>query len=60
MSGGPFDRLRANGFAERACGGEGLVVGAPHPAPLDTGFRRYDGSKGFVVVQVVLRLWREG
>ena len=29
--------------------------GAPPGTPLDTGFRRYDGSKGFVVVQVVLR-----
>ena len=24
----------------------GLAVGAPHPAPLDTGFRRYDEKGG--------------
>ena len=44
----PFDRLRANGFGKRACGGEeGMRWGtetAPHRAPLDTGFRRYDGG----------------
>ena len=45
-----FDRLRANGFGKRACGGEeGSGMGdedAPRRAPLDTGFRRYDGGGG--------------
>ena len=47
--GGPFDRLRANGISKRACdvGWWGSVpaitVGVrAGPAPLDTGFRRYD------------------
>ena len=47
-SGRPFDGLRANGFPKRAYGAleelgmrRWLVVGA---APLDTGFRRYDGG----------------
>ena len=44
VSGGPFDRLRANGFAGRACGGVG-GGGAPPGAP---GYRlpRYDEKGG--------------
>ena len=49
-----FDRLRANGLAERACVGvwgvgkarEACGWDAPPVAPLDTGFRRYDELGG--------------
>ena len=48
--GGPFDRLRANGLGERACGGEwGMRWGdgaAPRGAPLDSCLRRNDACGG--------------
>ena len=47
----PFDRLRANGFVGRACKG-GVVVGCP--APLDTGFRRYDDGGVYGVSERLL------